>query len=400
MTPRGESVSSSPAAPARRGRAGSPPLPGGAGGGPGKAGRGGARPGWRRAAALLLAAGCGAGSANDPGAAGLRLEGEAFGTRWMVRVRGGEASEAARGPLSAVIAREVEAVDRAMSNWRADSELSRLNADGGRGSAAVSAALAEVLAAALEVHRDSGGAFDITVAPLLRLYGFGPDGTPSAPAPDPARLAEARARVGSGRLSLERAADGGGILHRSAEGIELDLSGIAKGYAVDRISAALAAAGFPEHLVEVGGEIRTRGSWTVGVETPPGGGRPRIQRSFPAADAGVATSGGYRDFREAADPAGAPFEAPAGERRYWTHLFDPRSGQPVERRSGSVTVVAESCLLADAWATALFVLGPEAGYDLARERGLAALFLTAASDGSVEERATPGFPPAAGRLPD
>ena len=400
MTPRGESARPSPAAPAPRKRAAPPLRAGRAGGRPGETAPGRLRPAWSGAAALLLAAGCGAGSANDPGAAGLRLEGEAFGTRWMVRVRGGEASEAARGPLSAVVARELEAVDRAMSNWREDSELSRLNADGGRGPAAVSGALAEVLAAALEVHRDSGGAFDITVAPLLRLYGFGPDGTPSAPAPDPARLAEARARVGSGRLSLERAADGAGLLHRSAEGIELDLSGIAKGYAVDRVSAALTAAGFPEHLVEVGGEIRTRGRWTVGVETPLGGGRPRVQRSFPAADAGVATSGGYRDFREAAEPGGAPSEAPAGERRYWTHLFDPRSGQPVERRSGSVTVVAESCLLADAWATALFVLGPEAGYDLARERGLAALFLTADSDGSVEERATPGFPLPGEHSPD
>lgn len=395
-------------------RGGPPPLGRCAAGGPGRAGSGLARLRRPAAAALVFAAACGADPANDGGAAGLRLEGEALGTRWMVRVRGGEAPEAGRGPLTALVGRELDSVDRAMSNWREDSELSRLNADGGRGPAAVSGPLAEVLAAALEVHRDSGGAFDITVAPLLRLYGFGPDGTPSAPAPDPAALAEARARVGSGRLSLEppleppleRAADGGGILHRGAEGIELDLSGIAKGYAVDRISAALAAAGFPEHLVEVGGEIRTQGTWTVGVETPLVGGGPRVRRSFPAADTGVATSGGYRDFREAADgsevprSSGAPTGTPAGERRYWTHLFDPRSGRPVERRSGSVTVLAPSCLLADAWATALFVLGPEAGYDLARERGLAALFLTAAPDGTVEERATPGFPGAADRSPD
>lgn len=406
MTPRGESALPSPAAPAPRKGAASSLFAGCAGGKPGRAGRGRPRAGWSGPAALLLAAACGAGSADDPGAAGLHLEGEAFGTGWMVRVRGVGAAEARREPLSALVERELDSVDRAMSNWREDSEVSRLNAGAGRGATAVSGPLAEVLGSALEVHRDSGGAFDITVAPLLRLYGFGPEGAPSGPAPDPASLAEARARVGSGRLSLERAGDGSGILHRSAEGIELDLSGIAKGYAVDRVSAALTAAGFPEHLVEVGGEVRTRGEWTVGVETPLGGGRPRVQRSFPAVDAGVATSGGYRDFREAADrsggplPAGAADGASAGERRYWTHLFDPRSGRPVERRSGSVTVLAESCLLADAWATALFVLGPEAGYDLARERGLAALFLTAAADGSVEERATPGFPSAGERSPD
>lgn len=402
MTPRGESASPSPAAAPRR-RAGCSLLAAGAGGGPGRAGRGPSRRArWRGAAALLLAAACGAGSGNDPGAAGLRLEGEAFGTRWMVRARGVGAVEAGSRTLTALVERELDAVDRAMSNWREDSEISRLNADGGRGAAAVSAPLAEVLAAALEVHRDSGGAFDITVAPLLRLYGFGPEAAPSGSAPDPASLVEARARVGSGRLSLERAAEGGGLLRRSAEGIELDLSGIAKGYAVDRISAALAAAGFPEHLVEVGGEIRTQGSWTVGIETPFGGGLPRVHRSFPAADRGVATSGGYRDYREASAPSppAAAAEIPGGEDRYWTHIFDPRSGRPVERRSGSVTVLADSCLLADAWATALFVLGPEAGYDLARERGLAALFLTAASDGTVVERATPGFPVVVERAPD
>lgn len=402
MTPRGESALPSPAAPAPRKGAASSLFAGCAGAKPGKGGRGRARAGWSGPAALLLAAACGAGSADDPGAAGLRLEGEAFGTGWMVRVRGVGAAEAGREPLSALVERELDSVDRAMSNWREDSEVSRLNAGAGRGATAVSGPLAEVLGSALEVHRDSGGAFDITVAPLLRLYGFGPEGAPSGPAPDPASLAEARARVGSGRLSLERAGDGGGILHRSAEGIELDLSGIAKGYAADRISAALAAAGLPEHLVEIGGEIRMQGSWTVGVETPVGGGLPRVFRSFPAADAGVATSGGYRDYRKAADfsPPAAAAEAPGEERGYWTHLFDPRSGRPVERRSGSVTVLAESCLLADAWATALFVLGPEAGYDLARERGLAALFLTAVSDGTVEERATPGFPLAAERSRD
>ena len=344
-----------------------------------------------------------------------------MGTRWLVRVRGGEG---AAGPgaealpaLRRVVERELDAVDRAMSNWREDSEVSRWNArssaaaspegaDSADGSALaqrISAPLAEVVAAALEVHRDSGGAFDLTVAPLLRLFGFGPGGDPAAAAPARAAVEAARARVGSDRLRLERGPGGEVLLHSAIPGIELDLSGIAKGYAVDRVSEALTAGGRPEHLIEVGGEIRVSGAWTVGIETPlPGplaGMATRVHRSFPVADLAVATSGGYRDFREAPDsppPDGFLDHAGGGAgagpaRRYWTHLFDPRLGRPVERRAGSVTVLAPTCLFADAWATALFVLGPEAGFALAERRGLPALFLTAGDDGTVADRATTAF---------
>ena len=376
--------------------------------------------------AVVLAAGaCGTGPGFESG--GVRLDGETMGTRWMVRVRGGEGrtgpdAEALRA-LRAVVERELDAVDRAMSNWREDSEVSRWNArsnaasegadaEGGSFRARpISEPLAEVVAAALAVHRASGGAFDLTVPPLLRLFGFGPGGDPSAAAPTPAAVEAARARVGSDRLRLERGPDGEAVLHAAA-GIELDLSGIAKGYAVDRVSEALSAGGWSEHLVEVGGEIRASGAWTVGVETPlPGplaGLVTRVQRSFPVADLAVATSGGYRDFREAPEgvpPDGVLDEPGAGDgegpaRRYWTHLFDPRLGRPVERRAGSVTVLAPSCLRADAWATALFVLGPDAGFALAERRGLPALFLTAGDDGAVADRATAVFVEATRPRPD
>ena len=365
------------------------------------------------ALAGLAVAGCGA----EPGAdGGVRLDGETMGTRWMVRVRasgdgadGELGREMDREALREVVERELDAVDRAMSNWREDSEVSRLNSGGGSaedgpGPTRISEPLAEVVAAALEVHRESGGAFDLTVAPLLRLFGFGPGGDPSASAPAAAAVEAARGRVGSDRLRLSRGTAGEALLHREVAGIELDLSGIAKGYAVDRVSAALAAAGFGEHLVEVGGEIRASGVWTVGIEAPlpdPLAGLvTRVHRSLPVADRAVATSGGYRDFREAAEGTPGDPSDPDGARRFWTHLFDPRLGRPVERRAGSVTVLAPSCLFADAWATALFVLGPDAGFALAEERGLAALFLTAGDDGSVAERATAAFAAATGSAPD
>ena len=305
------------------------------------------------------------------------LEGEAFGTRWTARIRGSERDAA---PVRAAIETELDAVDRSMSNWRDDSELSRLNASDATDPQPISAPLARVIETALRIHDESGGAFDITVGPLLRLFGFGPGGDPARAAPDPAAVEASRSRTGSHLLSLALE-NGGATLHSQVPGIELDLSGIAKGYAVDRVSAALTDLGFAEHLVEIGGEIRAGGEWTVGIQHPAGGIATRVHRSFPIRGLALATSGGYRDFRPSDDAAD----------RFWTHILDPRTGRPVERRTGSVTVLADSCLEADAWATALYVLGPEEGLELAGERGIAALFLTAAPEGAIREAATPAF---------
>ncbi len=283
--------------------------------------------------------------------------------------------------VRAAIEAELDAVDRSMSNWRADSELSRLNAAASPAPVPISDPLALVLETALRAHEESGGAFDITVGPLLRLFGFGPDGDPESAAPGPEEVDSVRTRVGSHLLSLERR-DARATLQRQVPGVELDLSGIAKGYAADRVSAALTERGFAEHLVEIGGEIQARGEWTVGVQDPAGGIATTVHRAFPVRDLGMATSGGYRDFR----PAGGDEEG-----RFWTHILDPRLGRPVERRAGSVTVLADSCLEADAWATALYVLGPAEGLELAEQRGIAALFLTAGPDGAVEEIATAPF---------
>ncbi len=332
----------------------------------------------RAIATALAAAACVAACTTPPPDPAWTLDGEAFGTRWTVRIRG---PETGAEEVRAAIEAELEAVDRSMSNWRADSEISGLNASPETGPLPISAPLALVLETAVRVHQDSGGAFDITVGPLLRLFGFGPDSDPAGRAPDPAELEATRARVGGARFRIERAADGKALVTRDVAGVEMDLSGIAKGYAVDRVSAALAELGFAEHLVEVGGEIQARGEWTVGVQDPSGGLATRVHRSFPVRNLGMATSGGYRDFRVADD----------GEDRYWTHILDPRSGRPVERRAGSVTVLADSCLEADAWATALYVLGPAEGLELAEQRGIAALFLTAGPDGAVEEIATAPF---------
>ena len=332
----------------------------------------------KRVTALALWAAVSAAACAPPPDPAWTLDGEAFGTRWTVRIR---APEAEADSVRAAIEAELDAVDRSMSNWRTDSELSRLNAAESTEPVPISDPLALVLETAFRVHAESGGAFDITVGPLLRLFGFGPDGDPGTAAPAPEDLEAVRARVGSHLLSLERP-DAGAALRRRIPGVELDLSGIAKGYAVDRLSTILTELGFAEHLVEIGGEIQARGEWTVGVQDPSGGIATAVHRAFPVRDLGMATSGGYRDFR----PAGGDEEG-----RFWTHILDPRLGRPVERRAGSVTVLADSCLEADAWATALYVLGPGEGFELAEQRGLAAFFLTVGADGAVEETATARF---------
>ena len=164
------------------------------------------------------------------------LDGEAFGTRWTVQIRGPETNaDAVRDAIEA----ELDAVDRSMSNWRSDSELSGLNGSESTDPLPISDPLALVLESALRVHDESGGAFDITVGPLLRLFGFGPGGNPDQPAPGAAEFEVARSKVGSALLFVEREPAGRAVLHRQIPDVKMDLSGIAKGYAVDRLSAAL-----------------------------------------------------------------------------------------------------------------------------------------------------------------
>ena len=304
--------------------------------------------------------------------------GEAFGTSWTVRLR-----SPAPDDLRRRIEIALEQVDRTMSGWRADSEISRLNH--ASGSVEVTEPLAAIVESALVVRRASEGALDITVGPLLPLFGFGPGGDPQAPPPETEALETARSLVGARAVRVLRPPGRPPRILKSDPGVALDLSAIAKGYAVDRVAEQLRAAGHAEHLVEIGGEIRVAGEWVVGIEDPvPGPGRP-VARAFRVADLALATSGGYRDFRAA--PA-----APGGAPRFLTHILDPRVGRPVERPQGSVTVLADTCLEADAWATALFVLGPDAGLALADRLGLAALFLLVETgSGPLRDRPSRSF---------
>lgn len=294
----------------------------------------------------------------DPAARVHDLAGATMGTHWSVRL----AAAAPPPPaLGIAIQRLLDDIVSAMSGWEPASDLSRFNRAAAGSWHDLPASLLDVLDTALSVARRTDGAFDPTIAALVDLWGFGPAAARMEP-PDAAAIAAGIARSGWARLTLDRAA------RRCLQpgGLALDLSGIAKGYAVDRVAALLADAGCRHALVEIGGEVKGTGlrpdgqPWWVEVEPPPvlAGTPMRIALHGLA----VATSGDYRRFF---DHAG---------RRY-AHSIDPRSGWPVANDLASVTVLHAECMLADAFATALLVMGPDDGILLAERNDLAALFV-------------------------
>jgi FAD:protein FMN transferase len=299
------------------------------------------------------------------------LQGEALGTTWSVKWRGEAPSEA---EVEAAVVRVLGEVDAAMSSWRDDSELARVRA--ADGAVAVSEETFEVVQAALSLAAATGGAFDPTVEPLMVLWGF--RGARLTAPPTDAELEAALAEVGWDRVVLTRGPAGEPLV--DAQGTSLDLSAIAKGHAVDRVSNALSALGAADQLVEVGGEVRAHGRgpagpWRLGVDRPEAGHAPgeAVAVVVELVNASLATSGNYRSRYDA---GGVPV----------VHTMDPRTGRPFESEVLSASVVAPDCRTADGWATALMVLGVD-GLPLIEARpDLEALLLTASG-----EVATSGF---------
>jgi thiamine biosynthesis lipoprotein len=297
--------------------------------------------------------------------------GESMGTTWSVRY-----VATAKRDLLARIQAELDTVTAQMSTWEPTSAISRFNAAPAGSAHALPAGFRTVLEAALALARDTGGAYDPTVGPLVNLWGFGPDGQRTEPPPQ-GDIDAVRGRIGYQRIAF----DGEGRL-RQPGGVYLDLSSIAKGYAVDRMAAAVEAAGITDYLVEAGGELRARGHrddgrrWRVAIERPDAQGLA-IQDVVELADMAIATSGDYRAYFE------------SGGRRY-SHTIDPRTGAPVEHALVSVTVLDRACMRADALATALTVLGPDAGAAFAKAHGIAALFVED-RDGRLVEHTTPAW---------
>ena len=325
------------------------------------------------------------------------LSGHTMGTGYSVQLGDRLAARAATGALGAggrnatggaltaldaELAGVLEDIESGLSTYRPGSELSRLNASEDGDWQPLSASSARVLGAALDASAASEGAFDATVGPLVNLWGFGPDGRATS-APARGDVGRALERVGFGNVELRRA-DGSGdaAVRKRRPDTYLDLSGIAKGHAVDRLAERLDARGRASYLVEIGGELRARGtkpdgrSWRVAIERPVAG-RRAVYRIVELRDAAIATSGDYRNFFD------------AGGQRY-SHSIDPRSGRPVAHELAAVSVIAPSTMEADALSTALMIMGPADGLDFAREHALAAHFAVKSGAG-LDEHYTDAF---------
>lgn len=322
-----------------------------------------------RGQTLLLAALLGAGAAAQA-AEPLPLlawDGQTMGTTYMVKIAGVAPDPARIAELRAAVEARFEALMQQMSNYRPDSELSRFNAGAATEPFAVSAEFARVVRQALDLSRDSDGAFDPTVGPVVDLWGFGAPGR-RADLPTDAEVEAARALCGAAHLQVTPA----GALRKDLPGLRLDLGGIAKGYGADVAARELRDRGYSNVFVSVCGEIVAFGTnpdgqpWRVGVERPIQD-LPRGADHIavvPLSGRALSTSGDtYNYFR---DPDGNSY----------AHILDPNTGRPVRNPLASVTVIAPCGLVADGLATTLYVMGPERGLEWVEDRpDCAALFI-------------------------
>lgn len=273
-------------------------------------------------------------------------------------------------------------VNKQMSTYDPDSELSRFNRAPETDWIVVSPELLQVVAEGLRISELTGGIFDITVGPLVNLWGFGPEPRQDRVPSDQA-IAQARERVGYWRLHARAEPP---ALKKDRADLYVDLSSLAKGYGVDRLAELMEASGIQNYLVSISGDLRAKGHngkgqpWTVAIERPVPGQRA-VERLVKIGDHGVSTAGDYRNFFEQ-----------NGQR--YSHIIDPRTGRPVPQTLVSVTVISKLDMEADAIDTALMAAGADYGFKLATEHRLAAFFILVGPDGkSFQERYTSEFEP-------
>lgn len=299
----------------------------------------------------------------------ITLNGATMATRWSVIAD--VAPDLDRDGLRAALRAAVDQVDAQMSPWKADSDLMRLNRAAVGAWVELPAEILEVLARALEISRLSDGAFDPGVGDLVDAWGFGP----ARDAPDAAAIRAAR-HHDRGPCHQQLALDLRAGRTRKLAPLQLDLCGIAKGYAVDRMVGVLQRHGVKHALAALDGELRALGGqangrpWPVAVESPQVGSRA-VHSVIEMENLAVATSGDYRRFFQVGDARLA-------------HTMDSRRAGPVHNGVTSVTVLAPTCMDADAWATALLVAGPDEGLALAQRHGLEALMLLRRGNSLVE----------------
>lgn len=322
----------------------------------------------------LLLAGCSLFEKPEP----VVLSGIAFHSMtWTVKFPAlpeGKAAATAHAELQQLL----DAANAALSTYQDDTELMRFNRSPAGQWVTVSPLLFNAVREAQAVSVATGGRYDVTVGPLVSLWGFGPDAVPVR-TPDAAAIAAARARVGYQKVMLD--ASRPAMKHES--GVQMDLSSVGEGVAVDALAARLEAWGVRDYLVSVAGCSRARGKrpdgrdWVLAIEKPDGSGN--VQQVLRLGSRSLSTSGSYRNYREI-------------EGLRYSHTIDPGTGQPIRHKGVSVSVVSSEATRADAWATALNVLGPDEGHALAEARQIPAYFIYH-SDKGPQVRHTTAFRP-------
>jgi thiamine biosynthesis lipoprotein len=278
--------------------------------------------------------------------------------------------------ISKKIDNVLQKVNEQMSTYLDDSELSQINQNRSNDWIPISQEMHEVLAEALRISKFSGGLFDITVGPLVNLWGFGPEEMGTAK-PDEGKIHELLNKIGYQHLIIK---DEGFFVKKLVPELYLDLSAIAKGYGVDKVASLLESLGITEYMVEIGGEIRVRGKnnqnqpWHIAVEKP-NQELHEIEKILAVTDTGMATSGDYRNYFEI---DGVRF----------SHTIDPRTGYPITHKLASVTVLRPTSMEADAIATVLMVMGPEKGYQFVEENKIAAFFVIKSDNDFIDKQST------------
>jgi thiamine biosynthesis lipoprotein len=293
------------------------------------------------------------------------LSGETMGSAWTLKIAG--RLPASADQLRAGAQARFDAVNLALSTYRADSALSRFNDDQSGEWLAIDPELCEVLAYALSLAEASGGAYDVTVGPLVNLWGFGPKPAPQR-VPDTTAIEAARERVGFRKVEVDTA----GRRARKPPGVRIDLSSLGKGRGVDRVAQYLDAQGVTNYLIDLSGKLRARGRnargepWRVAVEQPTADVTSAAPQLAPEVielrDRSVASAGDYRRFFETGG-------------RHYSHIIDPRTGWPVTHGTVSATAIAADCMQADALATVLMVMPPVEAIQLANRQQLPALLI-------------------------
>ncbi len=297
-----------------------------------------------------------------------------MGTTYSIIVPGLKKSH--QSALQAKAEASLDAVNAAMSTYQADSSISLFNQSESSGWFDIPEHFAVVANAALQIAVLSDGAFDPTVGPLVSRWGFGKDQQQDLPNNDEIEIL--LQTIGHQRIAVDVE---NSALKKLDRAVQIDLNAIAKGYAVDLLAEDVASLGYLNYLVEIGGELRAAGNnaegdpWRIGIEQPV---PDKAASGVYLTSGGVATSGDYRNAFEQ-------------DGRRYSHIIDPRSGYPVDHSLASVTVVADTAMLADAWATTLMVLGPDDGMKIADQMELAAYFIVRAGPQTFGSRSSDKF---------